>query len=1072
MRKPFLLTFLLLSITYLIQAQFTAGNLAVFRADVKANNTTVTIIELNRVTAGQSLPVSSYGILGTGPNALRISGSAGTTGYMANSNDGTLLCFTGHNFTNTADNANSILERGVGTLNAAGTFRLAATYKGTDGQQTRCATTLDNYNMFIADQAGVYTNDVNATPSPAGNFKSVKAFGGTVYIFQSSTAVPVVGTLSAASGGTVTALPGLANGPDKSVDFYMVSSGSNGSAFDVLYILQGNSATLGAISKYSLVTGSWVSNGTYTTSFGGLGLAAEKSGSGFNLYATSGDGTVAANNVVRLTDDAGYNTTINITTANNSVLYTSPAGTIMKGIAFAPVASTSPSVIPSPVSKNFGNIFSGSVSAAQTVTLTGENLSPAAGSLTVTAPGADFEVSSDGLSWGASTTVAYTGGGASIGSFLIRFAPTSSGAKSGIVTVTGGSLAAAVNVAVSGLGDNSLSLAFSASTTPFLNPPAVSGTINDAGDPPKQTGIIVTVQENGIDIPAANYTLTASSSNQGVVPDANVAITTADGQATVKIDPLVVGYSDITLTLTRGGDSKTLVIKYAASLNPQVTPVSYWPTGIADASAAIALDDDYMIVANDETNLLYVFDRKNSGLPVKTYDFSSLLALSGSSEVDLEAGVRSIIDPAKIYWMGSMSNSSNSPWDFKQNRNRVFTVTVNGTGAATSFTFDKYVNNLREELVAWGDNNGYDFTNATKDGTDPKASTGFNIEGMVFGPDNTTLYIGFRAPLVPMGSSTKALIAPVQDFENWYNNGGVISIGAPIELDLGGRGIRDMIRLSNGNYVIIAGSYDETAMGAIYTWTGYPGQAPKQITVMDITALNVEGVLPINIGGVLMDDRLQVISDNGDNVFYGDAIAAKDLATDNFRKFSSNILLAPSDVLPVIFEYFTASKQSKSVVLNWKSAQLEGVERFEILRSTNGTDFTSIGFVPAAMVQTTYSYTDNNVTTSGKAYYSIRSIEHGGITAVTPIRYVDFDSQLPLITLYPNPVVNNRFSILADKPGTKTVTVYSSNGTLFRQLIINGQVTDISTIGWPKGWYLINIKTVDGASVSYKVIVP
>jgi len=346
---------------------------------------------------------------------------------------------------------------------------------------------------------------------------------------------------------------------------------------------------------------------------------------------------------------------------------------------------------------------------------------------------------------------------------------------------------------------------------------------------------------------------------------------------------------------------------------------------------------------------------------------------------------------------------------------------------------------------------------------------------MVFGPDNTTMYIGFRAPLIPGSGNNKALIAPIQNFEDWFTNiaPGAATIGAPIELDLGGRAIRDMIRLSNGFYVIIAGSYDGAATGAIFKWTGNPADAPIQITTMDISALNVEGAMQINAAGVLMEDRLQVISDNGDNAYYGDGIAAKDLSQDNFRKFPSNIVVATvGSPLPITFEYFSANKQNKSVVLNWKAANMEGVETFEIVRSVNGTDFTSIGFVPASANQTLYAYTDNSVAASGKVYYRLRSIEHGSVSSVTPIRFVDFDSQLPVITLYPNPVVNNRFSIMADKPGTKTVNVFSSNGTVFRQLIVTAQVTDISTTGWPKGWYLINIRTVDGAATTYKVIVP
>src|ERR1700741_427310 len=81
------------------KAQFTSGNIAVFvAASASGNNTTGSIVELNTTTAGQS-EVSTYSISGTGTNALRFSGSAGTTAYLANSNDRSLLCFDGANNT-------------------------------------------------------------------------------------------------------------------------------------------------------------------------------------------------------------------------------------------------------------------------------------------------------------------------------------------------------------------------------------------------------------------------------------------------------------------------------------------------------------------------------------------------------------------------------------------------------------------------------------------------------------------------------------------------------------------------------------------------------------------------------------------------------------------------------------------------------------------------------------------------------------------------------------------------------------------------------------------------------------
>src|SRR5262249_7821022 len=49
-------------------------------------------------------------------------------------------------------------------------------------------------------------------------------------------------------------------------------------------------------------------------------------------------------------------------------------------------------------------------------------------------------------------------------------------------------------------------------TTHFLNPPYVSGVINDPTDPAAVIGIVVDITANGSGIPAANYTLTAASS--------------------------------------------------------------------------------------------------------------------------------------------------------------------------------------------------------------------------------------------------------------------------------------------------------------------------------------------------------------------------------------------------------------------------------------------------------------------------------------------------------------------------------------------------------------------------------
>jgi uncharacterized repeat protein (TIGR02543 family) len=320
------------------QTSFGSNNLAVIVAAASASNTTVSIVEINKSTASQSA-IQTISIPGTGANAIRVSGSATSTLYASNSDDGTLLCFTGANSTNTASNANTLNPRAVVTLNNAGAVSIATTYTGGSGNQTRGATSLNNTNWYVGDQGGFYTNG-STSASPAGNIRSVRAFGGTVYGLTSATTIPPVGIISATTGGTYTALTGLANGAGSRQDFYMISSGNNGSTYDILYVLDATSATAGTIFKYSLVSGFWTANGSYTTAFGGFGLLSEKSSTGANLYVTTGTGATTANTVKKIFDAAGYNATINITTANIVNLYTAATGTILKGLAFAPSATS------------------------------------------------------------------------------------------------------------------------------------------------------------------------------------------------------------------------------------------------------------------------------------------------------------------------------------------------------------------------------------------------------------------------------------------------------------------------------------------------------------------------------------------------------------------------------------------------------------------------------------------------------------------------------------------------------------------------------------------------------------
>ena len=326
------------ALPYQAGLSFTPGNLAILSPDNgTAAETPCHILEISSaVQNGLVQSIAINGTVGNPGTALRM-GTSGTSGGLSSSSDGTLLCFPGYNTTN-ATGANTV-QRGAGTLNSAGLFTLAATYQGNGavGNQTRSVTTVDNQNFYWADKGGVYTNNATS-PSDAQNVLRIKSFGGTVYAINQQGFASVVSIVSP-DASRMYAMPGFPTATDANAkDFYLISSGQNGSTYDILYQVDSTLATVGTIYKYSLVAGQWTANGSYTTSFGGYGICAAKTGGGAVLYVVTGVGTADNNSIEKLTDAAGYDSPISI--SDDGALYTAPGVTSFKAVAFAPVSYT------------------------------------------------------------------------------------------------------------------------------------------------------------------------------------------------------------------------------------------------------------------------------------------------------------------------------------------------------------------------------------------------------------------------------------------------------------------------------------------------------------------------------------------------------------------------------------------------------------------------------------------------------------------------------------------------------------------------------------------------------------
>lgn len=186
----------------------------------------------------------------------------------------------------------------------------------------------------------------------------------------------------------------------------------------------------------------------------------------------------------------------------------------------------------------------------------------------------------------------------------------------------------------------------------------LSGAVGAIGDP----GVTVDIAQEGT--PAAFLKVEVlSSSNPAVAGPGDVRIgRTGHGDRELTVSPRARGYTDLMLRVTgRGGKTATATLSYAASARVGAGAFSTrYLTGSADSSAAVDVGGGHALVADDETNVLRLYDRSRSGAPVKTWDLGP--ALGSKKEADIEAAARTCRPPTRA--------AGKPSWRFPTSRSR------------------------------------------------------------------------------------------------------------------------------------------------------------------------------------------------------------------------------------------------------------------------------------------------------------------------------------------------------------------------------------------------------------------
>lgn len=294
--------------------------------------------------------------------------------------------------------------------------------------------------------------------------------------------------------------------------------------------------------------------------------------------------------------------------------------------------------------------------------------------------------------------------------------------------------------------------------------------------------------------------------------------------------------------------------------------------GACDASGAVPVDDRHFAVADDEDNVLRVYDAIEGGSAVRKTNLGRQIALKKKGEVDIEAATS--LD-GRAYWI--TSHGRNAKGEEDPNRSLIITTEMPTLDDRVEVEGDVYRDLLsdleREPTLA-----RFDFEHAAE--LAPKEPGGLNIEGLTATPEGQLL-IGFRSP-VPGGM---ALLLPLANPSALYSAGRA-RFAAPIELDLGGLGVRSL-SWWRGAYLIAAGPTAEGGPSRLYRWGG-PGSAPLVLARAAFADANPEAFFTAE-----NNDEILVLSDDGGREIRGKA--CKRLKNKKHKSFRGLWLRLPSD---------------------------------------------------------------------------------------------------------------------------------------------------------------------------------
>jgi hypothetical protein len=177
------------------------------------------------------------------------------------------------------------------------------------------------------------------------------------------------------------------------------------------------------------------------------------------------------------------------------------------------------------------------------------------------------------------------------------------------------------------------------------------------------------------------------------------------------------------------------------------------------------------------------------------------------------------------------------------------------------------------------------------------------------------------------------------------------------------------------------------------------------------------------------------------------------------------------NALPVKLIYFTAMADGYRVKLNWEVANEQDTRRYEVERSLNAIDFTTISTVNS-LHQVQSAYVDHDpLPVIGWNYYRLKIIDNSGSYFYSPVRPVKFGKGMEELKIFPNPATTVLNILMPTSYINQTILqIYGLDGKFISSFRPTTGSVQMNVSPLPAGIYIIQVVHNNGDKQSYQFV--